>query len=190
MTSKLNSFCEHKSYDGLPIPEDKYLVPFFIENWDTVKTLNMDPDNLETWHINGIRILVAFIPVSEEQFMDMLKFCYDDIREYIAGLRTDPRVISYDALVDASRSDIKYGHDPAAEKTFEEIVINNKMLDELIRLAEKTKPRYALCFKLLREQYDRADIVLILQQTYGIKTTQSYTVFNQAIKFAQKFFAN
>lgn len=64
----LNQYSDKRSYNNLPVPEGQYLAPFLVENWDEVKAMNYHRDNLETWHFSGIPVLVAFTPVTPEQF--------------------------------------------------------------------------------------------------------------------------
>ena len=88
------------SLNNLPIPEGQYLAPFLVEDWDTVKAMDLNRDNLETWHFSGIPVLVAFTPVTAEQFLGTVKLFWSDVRRYIANLHGDPNVISYDKMLE------------------------------------------------------------------------------------------
>ena len=58
-------YTDKKAYNNLPTPERQHLAPFLVEDWDTVKAMDLNRENLETWHFSGIPVLVAFTP---EQF--------------------------------------------------------------------------------------------------------------------------
>lgn len=84
--NKLNQYADKKAYNNLPVPEGQYLAPFLVEDWDTVKAMNLYRDNLETWHFSGIPVLVAFTPVTAEQFPGTMKFFWSSVRTHIAEL--------------------------------------------------------------------------------------------------------
>lgn len=63
--NKFNQYTDKKAYNNLPTPERQHLAPFLVEDWDTVKAMDLNRENLETWHFSGIPVLVAFTP---EQF--------------------------------------------------------------------------------------------------------------------------
>ena len=63
--NKFNQYTDKKAYNNLPTLERQHLAPFLVEDWDTVKAMDLNRENLETWHFSGIPVLVAFTP---EQF--------------------------------------------------------------------------------------------------------------------------
>ena len=117
--NKLNQYADKKAYNNLPVPEGQYLAPFLVEDWDTVKAMNLYRDNLETWHFSGIPVLVAFTPVTAEQFPGTMKFFWSSVRTHIAELHGDPNVISYDKFLDDMSEEGEGGYDPAQTESFE-----------------------------------------------------------------------
>ncbi len=92
--NELTNYSDKRSYNNLPVPEGQYLAPFLVHNWDEVKAMNYHRENLETWHFSGIAVLVAFTPVTAEQFPGTMKLFWSDVRTYIADLKKDPNILS------------------------------------------------------------------------------------------------
>ena len=115
----LNQYSDKRSYNNLPVPEGFYLAPFLVHNWDEVKAMNYHRENLETWHFSGIAVLVAFTPVTVEQFPGTMKLFWSDVRTYIAALKKDPNILSYDKMLEDMMSEDGNGYDPAQTESLE-----------------------------------------------------------------------
>lgn len=98
--NKFNQYADKKAYNNLPVPEKQHLAPFLVEDWDTLKAMDLNCENLETWHFSGIFVLVVFTLVTPEQFTGTMKFFWNDVRQYITNLHGDPNVISYDKFLE------------------------------------------------------------------------------------------
>ena len=109
----LNQYSDKRSYNSLPVPEGFYLTPFLVHNWDEVKAINYHRKNHETWRFSGIAVLVAFTSVTAEQFPGTMKLFWNDVRTYIADLKKDPNILSYNKLLEDMMSDDGNGYDPA-----------------------------------------------------------------------------
>lgn len=109
----LNQYSDKCSYNDLPVPEGQYLAPFLVHNWGEVKAMNYHREKLETWHFSGIAVLVAFTPVTAEQFLGTMKLFWSDVRTYIADLKKDPNILSHDKMLDNMLSEDGNGYDPA-----------------------------------------------------------------------------
>lgn len=105
--NELTNYSDKRSYNNLPVPEGQYLAPFLVHNWDEVKAMNYHRENLETWHFSGIAVLVAFTPVTAEQFPGTMKLFWSDVRTYIADLKKDPNILSYDKISNMEPSSLQ-----------------------------------------------------------------------------------
>ena len=103
----LNQYADKKAYNNLPVPEGLYLAPFLVHNWDEVKAMNYHRENLETWHFSGIAVLVAFTPVTAEQFPGTMKLFWSDVRTYIADLKKDPKIPDLEAAAKSAEADAR-----------------------------------------------------------------------------------
>ena len=95
-----NKYSNKKSFNNLPIPEDQFLAPFLVRDWNEVKQMDYHRDNIETWHFSGIGVLVAFTPVTAEQFPITMKLFWRDVHDHIASFTTKQTDLSYDKMVD------------------------------------------------------------------------------------------
>ena len=66
-------YSNKKPYNNLPVAEGLFLAPFLVRDWNEVKQMDYHRDNIETWHFSGIGVLVAFTPVTKEQFPVTMK---------------------------------------------------------------------------------------------------------------------
>ena len=140
-----NQYADKKAYNNLPVPEGQHLAPFLVEDWDAVKAMDLNRENLETWHFSGIPVLVAFTPVTPEQFAGTMKLFWSDVRQYIASLHGDPNVISYDKFLEDMTAEGDNGYDPAQTESFENTTLLGMIIDDLIREVGEKNSRYG-CF--------------------------------------------
>ena len=151
--NELTKYSDKRSYNNLPVPEGQYLAPFLVEDWDTVKAMDLNRENLETWHFSGIPVLVAFTPITPEQFAGTMKLFWSDVRQYIASLHGDPNVISYDKFLEDMAAEGDNGYDPAQTESFENTTLLGMIIDDLIREVGEKNSRYGRIFNLIKQEY-------------------------------------
>ena len=186
--NKLNQYADKKAYNNLPVPEGQYLAPFLVEDWDTVKAMNLYRDNLEPWHFSGIPVLVAFTPVTAEQFPGTMKFFWSSVRTHIAELHGDPNVISYDKFLDDMSEEGEGGYDPAQTESFENTTLLGMIIDDLICEVGEKNPRYGRILNLIKQDSTKGEILDALLDEYGIKKTQAYAEIKAAQKLAKDLY--
>ena len=184
----LNQYADKKAYNNLPVPEGQYLAPFLVEDWDTVKAMELNRDNLETWHFSGMPVLVAFTPVTAEQFHGTMKLFWSDVRKYIANLHGDPNVISYDKMLEDMMAEGEGGFDPAQTESFENTTLLGMIIDNLIREVGEKNPRYGRILNLIKQEATKGEILDALLKEYGIKKTQAYAEIKAAQKMAKELY--
>ena len=184
----LNQYADKKAYNNLPVPEGQHLAPFLVEDWDTVKAMDLNRENLETWHFSGIPVLVAFTPVTPEQFPGTMKLFWSDVRQYIASLHGDPNVISYDKFLEDMAAEGDNGYDPAQTESFENTTLLGMIIDDLIREVGEKNSRYGRILNLIKQEYTKGEILDALLTEYGIKKTQAYAEIKAAQKMAKDLY--
>ena len=83
-------YSNKKPYNNLPVAEGLFLAPFLVRDWNEVKQMDYHRDNIETWHFSGIGVLVAFTPVTKEQFPVTMKLFWRDVHDHIASFGVRP----------------------------------------------------------------------------------------------------
>ena len=184
----LNQYADKKAYNNLPVPEGKHLAPFLVEDWDTVKAMDLNRENLETWHFSDIPILVAFTPVTPEQFLGTMKLFWSNVRKYIAGLHSNPNVISYDKFLEDMSTESDNGYDPAQTESFENTTLLGIIIDDLIREVGEKNSRYGRILNLIKQEYTKSEILDALLKEYGIKKTQGYDEIKAAQELAKELY--
>ena len=186
--SNTHKYDDKKSFDGKPLAHGQYLAPFFIENYEEVRQMDYHRDSLETWHFSGIPVLVGFTPVTAEQFPITMKLFWSKVRSYIASLSGDPKVISYDKLLDDMANDGATGYDPGQVSSLENTTLLGIIIDDLIREVEQMNPRYGHILQLIKQQYTKGEIVDVILEEYGLKKTQAYSEIKAAQKLAKDLY--
>ena len=184
----LNQYSDKRSYNSLPVPEGFYLAPFLVHNWDEVKAMNYHRETLETWHFSGIAVLVAFTPVTAEQFPGTMKLFWSDVRTYIAALKKDPNILSYNKMLEDMMSEDGNGYDPAQTESLENTTLLGLIIDDLIRQVREMNPRYGRILDLLKQEYTKGEILDVILKEYGIKKTQGYSEIKAAQKLAKDLY--
>lgn len=183
-----SKYVNKKAYNNLPIPEGQYLAPFLIESYDEVKQNNYCRENLETWHFSGVGVLVGFVPVTEAQFAFTMKFFWNSVRSYIAELGDDPNVISYDKFLDDMNEEGSRGYEPASTPSSADAILLGLIIDDLIREVTQLNPRYGHILELIKEEYSKGEIVVMILKEYGLKKTQAYSEIKAAQKLAKELY--
>ena len=186
--NEITKYSDKRSYNNLPIPEGQYLAPFLVHNWDEVKAMNYHRESLETWHFSGIAVLVAFTPVTAEQFPGTMKLFWSDVRTYIADLKKDPNILSYDKMLEDMMSEDGNGYDPAQTESLENTTLLGLIIDDLIRQVREMNPRYGRILDLLKQEYTKGEILDVILKEYGIKKTQGYSEIKAAQKLAKDLY--
>ena len=186
--NEITKYSDKRSYNNLPVPEGQYLAPFLVHNWDEVKAMNYHRESLETWHFSGIDVLVAFTPVTAEQFPGTMKLFWSDVRTYIADLKKDPNILSYDKMLEDMMSEDGNGYDPAQTESLENTALLCLIIDDLIRQVREMNPRYGRILDLLKQEYTKGEILDVILKEYGIKKTQGYSEIKAAQKLAKDLY--
>ena len=186
--NEITKYSDKRSYNNLPVPEGQYLAPFLVHNWDEVKAMNYHRESLETWHFSGIAVLVAFTPVTAEQFPGTMKLFWSDVRTYIADLKKDPNILSYDKMLEDMMSEDGNGYDPAQTESLENTTLLGLIIDDLIRQVREMNPRYGRILDLLKQEYTKGEILDVILKEYGIKKTQGYSEIKAAQKLAKDLY--
>ena len=186
--NEITKYSDKRSYNNLPVPEGQYLAPFLVHNWDEVKAMNYHRESLETWHFSGIAVLVAFTPVTAEQFPGTMKLFWSDVRTYIADLKKDPNILSYDKMLEDMMSEDGNGYDPAQTESLENTTLLGLIIDDLIRQVREMNPRYGRILNLLKQEYTKGEILDVILKEYGIKKTQGYSEIKAAQKLAKDLY--
>jgi hypothetical protein len=186
--NEITKYSDKRSYNNLPVPEGLYLAPFLVHNWDEVKAMNYHRESLETWHFSGIAVLVAFTPVTAEQFPGTMKLFWSDVRTYIADLKKDPNILSYDKMLEDMMSEDGNGYDPAQTESLENTTLLGLIIDDLIRQVREMNPRYGRILDLLKQEYTKGEILDVILKEYGIKKTQGYSEIKAAQKLAKDLY--
>lgn len=150
--------------------------------------MDLNRENLETWHFSGIPILVAFTPVTPEQFIGTMKLFWSDVCQYIANLHGNPNVISYDKFLEDMTAEGDNGYDPAQTESFENTTLLGMIIDDLIREVGEKNSRYGRILNLIRQEYTKGEILDALLTEYGIKNTQAYAEIKAAQKMAKDLY--
>ena len=186
--NEITKYSDKRSYNNLPVPEGQYLAPFLVHNWDEVKAMNYHRESLETWHFSGIAVLVAFTAVTAEQFPGTMKLFWSDVRTYIADLKKDPNILSYDKMLEDMLSEDGNGYDPAQTESLENTTLLGLIIDDLIRQVREMNPRYGRILDLLKQEYTKGEILDVILKEYGIKKTQGYSEIKAAQKLAKDLY--
>lgn len=186
--NEITKYSDKRSYNNLPVPEGQYLAPFLVHNWDEVKAMNYHRESLETWHFSGIAVLVAFTPVTAEQFPGTMKLFWSDVRTYIADLKKDPNILSYNKMLEDMMSEDGNGYDPAQTESLENTTLLGLIIDDLIRQVREMNPRYGRILNLLKQEYTKGEILDVILKEYGIKKTQGYSEIKAAQKLAKDLY--
>lgn len=183
-----NKYSNKKSFNNLPIPEDQFLAPFLVRDWNEVKQMDYHRDNIETWYFSGIGVLVAFTPVTAEQFPITMKLFWRDVHDHIASFTTKQTDLSYDKMVDDMYSEDGTGFDPAQSASLEDTAMLAIMIDDLIQEVSQLNSRYGHILQLIKQQYTRGEILDIILPEYGLKKTQGYSEIKAAQKLARELY--
>jgi hypothetical protein len=185
-----------KSFNDIPPAEGETLVPFFVA-WGMTKH-GIDPGCVETWHIGGRKIPVAFAPVPIECKPAMMKSFWDDVRNYIAsgcspdfcpgdqplenGHESD---LSLDELREAMQDDDDKGFEPASDENLEESVLLAIVLDQLVHETSELSPLHGKILRMLRNGCTKGEIADALP----LGKSQAYSRVKEAQELAMKFFS-
>lgn len=181
-------YSNKKPYNNLPLPEGLFLAPFLVRDWNEVKQMGYHRDNIETWHFSGIGVLVAFTPVTKEQFPVTMKLFWRDVRDHIANFTTKQTDLSYDKMIDDIYSEDGTGFDPAQSASLEDTAMLAIMIDELIQEVSQLNSRYGHILQLLKQQHTKGEILDIILPEYGLKKTQGYSEIKAAQKLAKELY--
>jgi hypothetical protein len=186
-----------KSFNGIPPAAGETLVPFFVA-WRMTKH-GINPKYVETWHIGGRKIPVAFTPVPIECKPAMMKMFWEDVRNYIAsgcspdfcsgdqppenGHESD---LSLDKFIDDSQNDNDddSGFEPPSDENLEETVMLAAMLDQLVDETTKFNPLYGEILRMLKNGCTKGEIADVLP----LGKSQAYSRVKEAQELAKKFF--
>lgn len=177
-----------KPYNNLSVAEGLFLAPFLVRDWNEVKQMDYHRDNIETWHFSCIGVLVAFTPVTKEQFPVTMKLFWRDVHDHIANFSTKTNDLSYDKMLEDMYSDDGNGYDPAQTSSLEDTTLLAIMIDDLIHDVSQRNPRYGHILQLIKQQYTRGEILDVILPEYGLKKTQGYSEIKSAQSLAKELY--
>ena len=183
-----NKYNNKKSYNNLPVPEGQFLAPFLVRDWNEVKQMDYHRDNIETWHFSRIGVLVAFTPVTAEQFPLTMKLFWRDVHDHIANFTPKQTDLSYAKTNDDIYSEDGTDYDPAQSASLEDTAMLAIIIDELIHEVSQLNSRYGHILQLIKQQYTRGEILDIILPEYGLKKTQGYSEIKAAQKLAKELY--
>lgn len=154
------NYDNRKSYNNQPLKEGETMIPVFISDWGMIKTFQMDRDNLETWRINGHQITVAFTPAQIEQKDALMHLFWNEVREHIKEQVHYDNTVSLDSLMEWNDDDDNPKRcEPATTPSPEETVLLQIAIDQIIEEVRSIDPIYGIVMDLIREGYERKEIV-------------------------------
>ena len=143
------NYDNERPYNNAPIPAGNILAPIMVDE-GTIKMLNIDRNNIETWHIGSCRFRVAFIPVAEEQFDVTMKVLWSSIREEIRNHKSGNE-LSYEQFLEDAAGEDGSGYDPGQTESHEERLILSMTLDWLFDELDKLDPTYGMSVAYLAQ---------------------------------------
>ena len=109
-----------------------------------------------------------------------MKLFWGDICKYIADLKGDPKVISYDKSREDMETESEGGYDPAQTESLESATLLGMIIDDLTREGREKNPRYGRILNLIKQEYTKGEILDVILKEYGIKKTQGYSEIRAA----------
>ena len=189
------SYDNKRSFNGGAPTEGETLIPFFVSR--DMKESYVNSENMETWHIAGKKIPVAFAPAAIESKPAMLKMFWEDVRNYIAS-GCDPNFcpgdqppeighgadLSLDKLREDMEDDDSNGFEPASDENVEQNVLLALMVDQLMDETTERSPIHGEILNMLKEDYTNGEIVDALP----VGKSQAYSRIKEVQKLAREFF--
>lgn len=180
------------SFNNIPPRNNEELVPILV-----TKAIRKDPaldqNNIETWHIHGHKIPVAFAPVSKSCFDGCMKFFWSQVRTYIATAGTEEFLkenghsddLSYTKFTDDADSDNdSTGFDPGQTKGLEDTVLLRIIIKDLIKQIHTINPKYGRILDLICEDYTKGQIL----EELHLGKSQGYADIKAAQELAKKLY--
>lgn len=109
-----------------------------------------------------------------------MKLFWGDICKYIADLKGDPKVISYDKSLEDTETEGEGGYDPSQTESLESATLLGMIIDDLTREVREKNPRYGRILNLIKQEYIKGEILDVILKEYGIKKTQVYSEIRAA----------
>ena len=179
------NYDNRKSYNNQPLKEGETMIPIFISNWDMVRTFSIDKENMETWRVGGQKITVAFTPARIEQKDALMSLFWNEVREYIKEQVHYNNDLSYEELTEWNEDDDNPKRfEPGASPSLEETTLLRIAIDQLIEEVRAEDPVYGIVLDLIREGYERKDIVKKL----NLSQSQAYKKVAEAHAKAKELF--
>lgn len=179
------NYDNRRSYNNKPLQEGETMIPIFISDWEMVKTCNMDRNNMETWRVGGQKITVAFTPARIEQKDVLMNLFWNDVRECIREQVHFDNTLSLDELMEWNDdSDNPRRYEPATTPSLDETVLLQIAIDQLIEEVRAVDPIYGIVLDLIKEGYDRKEIVGRL----NLSQSQAYRKVKEAHELARKLY--
>lgn len=187
-----SKYGDKKPYNGIPPVADEELAPVLVTK-KLKRDKSITKENMETWHINGHKIPVAFAPIKAGTLGSWMKFFNAQVRTYIATGGTDDFLkengheddLSYDKFVDDAESDEdNSGFVPAQTESMENTVLLGIVIEDLIEEVAAINPKYGKIISLLSKSYKKSDILKEL----GLGKSQGYDDIKAAQALAYKLY--
>ncbi|MCI7107143.1 MAG: hypothetical protein MR945_04600 [Agathobacter sp.] len=183
-----SKYGDKKPYNNITPSADEELAPILVTK-ELAKDKSIIKDNMETWHIHGHNIPVAFAPIKIGTLDSWMKFFWKQVRIYIATGGTNDFLnenghendLSYDKFLDDSESDEdKSGFDPGQTPSAEDNVLLGMIIETLITDVSTINPKYGIILEMLCQNYQKGDILRKLE----LGKSQGYVDIKTAQKLA------
>lgn len=191
---RMANYENKKSYNNIAPKSGEHLVPvlaYDLVKWDDECVRNglaapgqlVNKSHLETWHLDGVKILVGFVAVPDAQAETSIRAFWEDVNDYI---ETAHKKCSIDTLIDNDKTDDTKSYALAATTENEEIALFmitvNMLIDELASQNEN----YGKIIRLLAEGYEKDEILDILKLDKG--SPKSYAYISKVQKIAKELY--
>lgn len=180
------NYDNRKSYNNQPLTPGQVMVPVYVD-WDMVRYYQMDPENLETWHIRGHKVLVAFTTVPEAAKANAMKLFWKDVRDHISMDSIDPMLTSYEVLTSSTAQNHyteNKSYEPQPMPSLERTTLLIHIIDDLIKEVHAINPEYGKILDLVKTGYDTKEILA----SFKCKKTQGYEKIKKAYKTARELY--
>ncbi|MGV3205657.1 hypothetical protein ACEF08_05410 [Streptococcus suis] len=176
-----------KSYDGRPCLSGEVLAPFVIKDKVMLSVLKINRNNLRTFKFGGKSVLVGFVPVTLEEFDITMKVFNADVHEYLSRhSRSKLDTTSLEEMMESKDDMRSCGYDPSAISSYEETLMLNETLKELIEVVYQRSPKHGKILKLIYGNYEITKQEIIAK--IGMKKTQGYDAIKKAHALAKEVY--
>ncbi|XAM37170.1 hypothetical protein TPHSE_14510 [Terrisporobacter petrolearius] len=176
-------FSNRRPYNDIPCKPLEVLVPFVVD-WEMVKHFNMNKNNLETWKLNGKKVLVAFTPVAEEGKDQAMKIFNRQVHEFLNQYDEISDDLSLDKMFEDINDEDGKGKDPTGTTSLEDTALLGMVIKDLITEVCQQNSKYGCILELIAQDCDKGEILSEL----NLGKSQGYEDIKRAQAVAKDLF--